>query len=107
MSGSGSVGLNNAPLSLSLLICKMGAHEQVPLHRAVAQLRECAKVPAGDRHTVGAWEPLVGGVKMGSKAPTGDRHTVGAWEPLVGGVKMGRSLRQPPSQMQPGISQTS
>lgn len=43
----------------------MGAHEQVPLHRAVAQLRECAEAPARDRHTVGAWEPLVGGVKWG------------------------------------------
>lgn len=43
---SGRVGLNNTPLRLSLLICEMGAHEQVPLHRA--QLRERADAPARD-----------------------------------------------------------
>lgn len=64
--------------SLCWLTCEMGAIPMGLLHRAVVQLErdhELTNAPC----TAEGW------------------RTVGAWEPLVAGMKVWRSLRQPPS----------
>ena len=81
------VRLDNSPLSLGLLICKMGAKECVPptptlLHKAKAQLRESLL-----RHSLGAsW------------------HTGGAWGPLVRVVKVKKPMKQWISNMSSVVS---